>query len=156
MTNGWMVRAGRSGIYFDDFAEGVVAVGWSAMGDLNAYQSVDVLKEKYTEIYGNEKPAKTGNAIAMILKFRDQITEGDCVVTYSPKSREYLVGRDLGEYFHQPEAIGNYANLRKVEWLGRVKRDLLTEKSRRSLSSTLTLFALKDPVVEELLSVLKN
>ncbi len=156
MPNNWMVRAGRGGIYSEDFAKGYVAIGWSQLGDLTHYKSDLELREKYFEIYGNEKPAATANAIAMILKFRDQIKADDFIVSYNPETRNYLIGRDKGEYKHEAGVVGDYHNLRSVNWLGAVQRDSLSQKSRNSLGSTLTLFSLKQDVMNEFLAVLEG
>ena len=90
MKNNWMVRAGRGGIYIEDFEKGYVAIGWSNLGDLSQYTDSDQLRDKYIEAFGNEKPSATNNAIAMILKFRDKIKTGDHLVSYNPETREYL------------------------------------------------------------------
>ncbi|RLA21969.1 MAG: restriction endonuclease [Gammaproteobacteria bacterium] len=155
MTNNWMVRAGRGGIYSDDFKESnLVAIGWSELGDLTQYKSDKSLREKYLATYVNEKPGATANALAMILKFRDQIKAGDYLISYNPETRSYLVGRDKGEYKFQPGTVGDYANLRSVDWRGTVSRDALSQKTRNSLGSTLTLFSISQPVIDEILAVL--
>lgn len=157
MTNNWMVRAGRRGIYSDDFKEGnLVAIGWSELGDLSQYKPDKSLREKYLAIYANEKPGATANALAMILKFRDQIKADDYLISYNPETREYLVGQDKGEYKFQPGIVGNYANLRAVNWLGMVSRDALSQKTRNSLGSTLTLFSISQPVINEIIAVLNG
>lgn len=71
MNNAWMIRAGRSGIYIEDFEKGYAAIGWSQLGDLTQYPNNGSLRQKYIEVYGNAKPSATVNAVAMILKFRD-------------------------------------------------------------------------------------
>jgi len=149
-----MVRAGRGGVYIEDFEKGFVAIGWAQLGDLSQYTSDESLRKKYLEVYGNEKPSATANAIAMILKFRDQIKAGDYLVSYNPESREYLIGRDKGEYRYQLDIIGDYPHLRTVEWIGKVSRDSLTQKSKNSLGSTLTLFSIAQPIIDEFLAVL--
>lgn len=156
MTNNWMVRAGRGGVYSEDFEQGFVAIGWSELGDLSAFKDDHSLREKFLEVYGNEKPSRTNNAIAMILKFRDQIKANDYLVSYNPESREYMIGRDKGEYLYQPETIGDYANLRRVDWMGKVSRDALSQKSRNSLGSVLTLFSINQPIIDEFLSILEG
>ena len=156
MGNNWMVRAGRGGIHSEDFEKGYVAIGWSQLGDLTHYKSDTDLREKYLEIYGNDKPAATANAIAMILKFRDQIKVDDFIVSYNPETRNYLIGQDKGEYQHKAGVVGDYHNLRRVGWLGAVQRDSLSQKSRNSLGSTLTLFSVKQDVMNEFLAVLEG
>lgn len=154
MNNTWMIRAGRGGIYIEDFEKGYAAIGWSQLGDLAQYPSNDSLRQKYIEVYGNDKPAATANAVAMILKFRDQISAGDHIVSYNPETREYLVGIDKGEYLYQPGTVGDYANLRRVEWLGKVSRDQLPQKAKNSLGSTLTLFSINQEIIDTFIAVL--
>ena len=156
MSNNWMIRAGRGGIYIEDFEKGFAAIGWSQLGDLTQYPSNDSLRAKFIEIYGNDKPSATANAIAMILKFRDQISAGDHIVSYNPETREYLLGVDQGEYLYQPDTVGSYANLRKVQWLGKVSRDKLPQKAKNSLGSTLTLFSLNQDIIDAFVSILEG
>ena len=156
MPNNWMVRAGRGGMYIEDFEKGYIAIGWSALGDLTQYPSNDSLRQKYLEIYGNEKPSATANAIAMILKFRDRITSGDHIVSYNPETREYLLGVDQGKYLYQSKIVGDFDHLRKVEWLGKVSRDQLPQKAKNSLGSTLTLFSLSDEIIDAFMTVLSG
>jgi restriction system protein len=68
----------------------------------------------------------------MIRKFRDEIQAGDYVITYSPELRQYLVGIDQGEYDFMPpeQQVGDYANIRFVEWQGKVSRDDLGQATR--------------------------
>ena len=156
MANTWMVRAGRGGIYSEDFEKGYVAIGWQLLGDLNAYKGADDLREKYIATYGKEKPAKIANAVAMMLKFRDQIKAGDYIVSYNPETRQYLFGRDKGHYQFSTDIIDDYPNTRTVDWLGKVDRDALSQKSKNSLGSTLTLFSIKPAVLDEFLAILEG
>tara|TARA_R110002074_G_scaffold203728_1_gene371872 strand:- start:1104 stop:2114 length:1011 start_codon:yes stop_codon:yes gene_type:complete len=152
MKNGWMIRAGNGGRYFDDFKDkDCVAIGWNQLGDLRQYTSPEALKEAYIKHLGNAKPGRTANAIAMIRKFRDDIQAGDLLVTYSQEHREYLVGEDLGQYEFRPESeqVGEFQHIRKVKWLGRVSRDLFSQPTRNSLGSVLTVFTLSDSVIGE-------
>lgn len=152
MRNGWMIRAGKGGRYFDDFEQAAcVAVGWNDLGDLRHYASNDALRNAYIQHYGNAKPGRTANAVAMIRKFRDDIQKGDLLITYSQEHREYLVGEDQGQYGFLTGAklVGEFANTRKVKWLGRISRDHLTQAARNSLGSVLTLFMLSPDVIIE-------
>jgi len=149
-----MVRAGRGGMYIDDFEKGYVAIGWSALGDLKAYADPASLRQRYIELYGNDKPARTGNAIGMLVKFRDHIKTGDYLLSYRSETREYLVGKDLGEYHYESGIVGSYANVREVDWLGKVSRDQLSKRAKNTLGSVLTLFALPQYIIDECLAVI--
>ncbi len=159
MTKGWIVRAGQGGRFADAFFEhNAVAIGWNELGDLTHYPSVKAIRHSYIEHWGNAKPGKTGNAIAVIRKFRDNIQTGHRVITYNPELRVYHVGEDQGVYqFRQDHhLVGEYAHVRKVKWLGNVSRDQLSQTSRNSLGSTLTLFSLSDEVMTELTAILEG
>ncbi len=155
MTQSWMIRAGRGGKYFDEFEQNhYVAVGWNKLGPLNQFHDTDSIKQAYFSIYGNDKPGKTANAIGMIRRFGQTIRQGDWIVTYSPKRRIYLLGRDKGQFKFIDRDDDGYRQTRQVEWVGEVSRDALSQNSKNSLSSTLTLFALKPDVIEELVEKL--
>src|SRR5690554_7943543 len=97
MKNGWMIRAGNGGRYFDDFKDNdCVAIGWNSLGDLRDYKSPEALKEAYIQYFGNAKPGRTANALAMIRKFRDDIRQGETLITYSQehRSEERRVGKE--------------------------------------------------------------
>tara|TARA_R110002167_G_scaffold67690_1_gene191199 strand:+ start:4147 stop:5148 length:1002 start_codon:yes stop_codon:yes gene_type:complete len=156
LMNGWMVRAGRGGRYFEDFSGGdYVAIGWDELGDLTQYQTAEDLRSVYVAIYGNS--GKTGNALAMLRKFRDEIQAGDLVISYGPETREYLIGQDKGEYYYAADdEEHDYGSRRKIEWLGKVRRDDLSAAVRNTLGSTLTLFALNNDCQTELKNALEG
>lgn len=154
MKNGWMVRAGEGGRLFEDFEKGYVAIGWDAVGDMTALDTRDKINAAYEEKYSDQKPGKRHNAAAMAHKFRNEFEKGDITVTYSPASREYLVGEITGDYEYSPDAVGDYPNIRKVKWAGKISRDSLNTKTRNSLGSILTLFALNENVIADLKNVL--
>ncbi|WP_419534349.1 restriction endonuclease [Endozoicomonas sp.] len=154
MKTGWMIRAGEGGRFADEFKEhNAVAIGWNELGDLRTYQTTEAIRDAYINLWGNAKPARTSNAVAMIRKFRDSIKKGQMVITYNPELRVYHVGEDVGSYQFQTSdsnIVGEYVHTRPVKWLGDVSRDTLSQASRNSLGSTLTLFSLPEPVITEL------
>ena len=150
----WMVRASRGGRLAEIFAaRGCVALGWNCLGNLSEYADSAALQQAYITAYGNEKPGKISNAVGMLQRFAKQIAKGDRVITYMPARRLYLVGEDLGDYRHvtETEWVDKYANLRFVNWLSVVYRDDLSKSTQNSLGATLTLFSLKDAVIDDLL-----
>lgn len=154
MQNTWMIRAGRNGRFFKDFKnKNFVAVGWNVLAPLDRFEDKAQIKQAYLAHYDNDKPSKTANSISMIERFVN-IKKGDYIVTYCPKSREYLIGQDLGDYQHRKITGNEYANIRKVRWIGNVERDKLSESSKRSLMSVLTLFAVKQEIIEEFIEQL--
>lgn len=152
----WLVRAGEDGYLIDEFARGFVAIGWHRIGDLSKITSQEEIRELYNRAYPDQKPVKARLAVSMICRFRFTFEVNQKVVTYDPQKREYLIGNITGNYYHDtneiPDTISNYAHLRKVDWLGRVSREMLSISSRNSLGSSLTLFSVNEEVSTELLS----
>lgn len=149
---GWMIRSGEGGRLFEDFKKGYIAVGWNNLGDISALTTKDQLSEAYKKAYPLAKKGTLPNQISMIHKFRSVIERGDYAITYDPSSRNYLVGEITGDYQFSPETVGDYPQIRKVNWIKEVSRDQLSNSTRSSLGSTLTLFALKKSVLDELTS----
>ncbi|MDO3383690.1 restriction endonuclease [Gilvimarinus algae] len=157
MGNNWMIRAGRGGTYIEDFeTKGYAAIGWSKLGDLTQYKTNDALKEAYLREFSQAKPQAMANAVAMIVKFRDQIQKGDTIISYDTETRQYLVGEDQGQYLYKPDEVGDYPQLRVVNWQGRVDRDMLSQSAKNSLGSVLTLFSVNDDVIAEMRAALEG
>jgi restriction system protein len=151
---GWMIRAGEGGRLFEDFEKGYIAIGWQELGDIAALTTLEQFWNAYPKAFPLAKKGQLPNQISMIYKFRTVVNAGELVVTYDPESRNYLVGEVTGDYEYQPDLVGDYPHVRKVNWFGKVSRDQLSQKVRNSLGSTLTLFALKDFVIHDLLAAL--
>ena len=154
MKNGWMIRAADGGRLFEDFEKGYVAIGWGEMGDLSAIGPKEKLAQSFTQTYGEKKPAKVALAVGTLIRFRDVIQQGDIAVTYNPSSRQYLIGEISGDYTFSPDTVGNYPNIRPTKWLGKISRDDLKQSTKNSLGSVMTLFAIKPPIIQEMLDLL--
>jgi restriction system protein len=152
----WMVRC-DGGALFEKFHEGYVAVGWPEIGDLSAVSSREAVRARFENTYPEDPPGRTTNSIGVLYKIRSTIAVGDPVVTYDPESRQYLVGRILGEYTFAPNVVGaDYPHVRSVLWEGPVGRDSLSAATRNSLGSIGTLFALNEDATAEVFAALKG
>ena len=157
MAKFWMVRAGEGGHLFDLFEqEEVVAIGWSAAGDLSRVESQDEIRERLGETHPDMKLGAIATSAAMLFKFRRVVENEDRVITYNPEKREYLLGTVDGEYEYRPGLIEGYPNVRRVRWEARVARDDLSAASKNTLGSTLTLFEPGEAVLQEVLEVLRG
>lgn len=151
-----MIRAGEGGRLVEDFEKGFVAIGWRDMGDFSNLKSKEQVAAAFEAIYPDRKPSKKAKSVGVINKFLNIIQVGDIAVTYDPSTREYLVGEITGNYEYSPDTVGDHPHIRRATWRGRVSRDDLKTSSKNSLGSLLTLFALKPPLVEDLLGVLEG
>jgi restriction system protein len=151
----WMVRAGEGGYLAEEFRKGsFAAIGWNELGDLTGMDSQDGIYERYVATFPGDKPARVGNAAAMVFKFRSVLKPGQKVTTYNPDTRQYLVGTITGDYVYAPDR--QYHHVRSVDWLGTVDRDSLKAASRNSLGSVLTLFQINEETADDLLNRLNG
>lgn len=155
----WMVR-GESGRLYDEFKErGAAAIGWSAIADqVKPGQS----RQDVAELYKAAEPELTQGQVvsgaSQVWRFVNEIEVGDWVVTYSPGNRTYLIGEVTGGFEYKPDWINDdMGMIRPVQWREReVDRDALTQSSKNSLGSTLTLFKVPDFAAADLLAHLES
>jgi restriction system protein len=74
MAQFWMVRAGRGGQLADEFrTRGLVAIGWSDVGDLSQFSSVDDMRTMVAQKYPGH-PGKVINNAGVLHKFAHRIS----------------------------------------------------------------------------------
>lgn len=151
----WMVRAGRGGQVVDEFrAASVVGIGWLPLGDMSGLVSRGDFARAVAAAYPNDKPGQLAASTGQTYRFAREIAVGDHVLTYDPGERVYLVGEVTGGYEWRPEVISEYPNVRRVNWLGQVARDVLSVAARNSLGAISTLFQIPPAVATEMLAAL--
>ncbi|MFH5805408.1 hypothetical protein [Alienimonas sp. DA493] len=147
----WLVRAGREGRYIGDFEEAeVVGLGWKAAGvdvDLPKDDLVALVRAAYP---GSSKKAAMSGA-SQLIRWRDEVTVGDGVVSYDRDRRRYLLGEIASDLRYDEEALPELPRVRSVSWTGHVPKDVLSEGVQNSLSTLLTLTKTRDDVAAELL-----
>lgn len=154
MTNKmWMIR-GDGGRLYDDFRERqVVGIGWAQLAE---YAKPNMTRDQLTQYYLQVEPlTKLGTArsgASQVWRFINEVQPEDWVITYSPANRTYLIGKILSDFQYHPEWIEEgMALARTVKWQKEIGRDTLTEESKNTLGSTLTVFQLHEFAIEELL-----
>jgi restriction system protein len=146
-----MVRAGEGGYLVEEFEKtGHVGLGFEGAKAFTDFKTQNQIKTHLAEVYPGITPSALANAAAIAFKFRHVIKNGDRVVTYDPKRREYLVGTIGGDYRYDPEVLPDYFHVRAVHWSGRVSRDSLSTTSKNTLGSTLSVFEPGEEVLKEL------
>ncbi len=149
--NTWMVRS-NAGELFDDFIEnGIVALGWSELGDLTKYENRNSLVNDFSKIWSEETETSILVCSNMLFRFLSEIRKGDSILTYHPKRRIYAYGVVVGDYEFNEEVIAHddesWAHIRRVDWKDfSLSRDLLPKFARNSLGSTLTIFRVPEEV----------
>jgi Domain of unknown function (DUF3883) len=125
----WKIFARQPGTVknSNDFARecyraGVIAVGWSGVGDLNRIASRKELKRKLARTR-NEAPRTIGQWAGSLWNFRSSVKAGDIVICPDRDSRQYYVGKILSDVFYDRSVLGGrctFGHRRKVKWSRRI------------------------------------
>jgi hypothetical protein len=115
------------------YQAGVIAVGWSEIGDLNAILTRERLFELLRKKWGHETE-KGERAVAQwqgaLWAFRTDVSAGDFVVCPDRNSGQYYVGRILSErVYYDRSLLGGtcgFAHRRKVKWFRMLNRAEMT------------------------------
>jgi len=151
-----MVRAGERGRLFEDFMQhSIVAIDWDELGELTNVTDADEVRRKVEDKYQNAKAGSKAMATSQVSRFRFDFKENDYVITYSPKSRKYLVGTIKGPYYYDANRK-EYRNVRKADWKGTVSRDDLSTPTRNTLGATSTIFDTGKDAEKEVVDLLRN
>ena len=115
----WIYSPGDNACKWDEFYKaGIMAIGWSGIGNLSDFDSKDAMKKKMKETYGDQYTYK--NAAHATWQFANEIKPGD--VVFVKKGMYKIIGRGIvtGEYEFKPELEDEeyeYGNIRTVEWI---------------------------------------
>ena len=143
----WMVRAGKKGVYIDDFIESsFVGIGFPLAGELTS----PIDKATIIKRMNREQPhGKFQMAASQIKRFYDEFKQGDLVITYDPGQSLYFLGEIISDVQSSDHAL---ARCRLVSWKGQIVRDTLTQATRNSLGAISTLFMVRGDAAKEILS----
>lgn len=110
----WLYAAGDGSVNWErDYAEGIMAIGWSELGDLSAYGSKDEVRAAMRRLYGGTGSYR--NQVLATWQFVNEVKPGD--VVFVKKGLKKVVGRGIveGEYTYD-ERRGEFCHIHKVRW----------------------------------------
>ncbi len=110
----WLYAPGDSANMWDDFYDqGIMGLGWSALGDLSSYPTKEAMRLRLVELADNGTSRK--NAARTVWQFVHDLKPGD--VIFAKRGRTTIIGRGVvtGDYEYA-ESAGKYPNIRNVEW----------------------------------------
>lgn len=110
----WTYAPGSDAGHWEEFYnEGIMAIGWDFLGNLEDYKNKDEIVQKLQEHY-NTTSSKKNDASANF-QFCNELKIGDVILV--KKGRKEYVGYGVvtGEYEYQPERE-IYHHVRKVNW----------------------------------------
>lgn len=111
----WVYAPGRQACMWEKFhSRGVMGLGWSELGDLNAYQDREAIRLKLCEIYEGSS-SYTNNSLAL-WQFAHDLKPGD--VVFAKRGCYEIVGRGIVEsgYMFDTEDRAGYPHIHKVRW----------------------------------------
>ena len=136
-----------------------VALGWDKLAEDLSQKSTAALKKDLLRAYPERETAINIWA-SYFEKFIHKIQIGDMVLTYNSSERNYLLGEITGQYQYNPKMyfLGQYwPHIRKTKWNPKpISRDILSQNTKNSLGTTLTLSELQQDQVREILQLLEK
>ena len=115
MERYWLYAPGENGAYWDEFyKEGIMAIGWDYLRDLQAYHSQEEIRKKIQEENDDHTRNFTHQSLAC-WEFREKIKKGD--VVFAKEGTQYFLGYGIvcSDYDFDKERQ-YYKHIRKVEW----------------------------------------
>lgn len=113
-THYWTFAPGHDAEKWDEFySEGIMAIGWDAIGDLRTYSSKNDMKQAMQEIIDPSTSHK--NAAHATWQFANELKPGDII--FAKKGRSQIIGRGIvtSDYRFDPTR-SKYQNVRSVNW----------------------------------------
>jgi restriction system protein len=105
--------------------EGFICIGWGKLGDLSPYDTREKMKARYHEVHPTKSAAHVRSSYGQVYKFAHEMEVGEPVVYPIKGGRDVMIGRIAGPYQWSDDEdlqAGDYANIRKVDWIKRVPR----------------------------------
>jgi len=111
----WIIAPGHGANKWDEFYEdGIVGLGWDAIGDLSQYKDREAIKQILISTYPDGSENRTNDSLAL-LQFHKEMKPGDILI---PKrgTTEYLgYGLVTSDYYYDDDR-DEYKHIRKVDW----------------------------------------
>ncbi|NMC32776.1 MAG: AAA domain-containing protein [Veillonellaceae bacterium] len=110
----WIYSPGSNAAKWDEFyTQGLTALGWDEMGDLQQYPNKEAMKSRMKELFKGEVSYK--NSALATWQFANEMEPGDIV--YAKKGMYKILGRGVieSEYIFD-ETRKEYKSIRKIHW----------------------------------------
>lgn len=138
----WVVRAGKYGEHESDVLDrGVVAVGYSEMGDLSPFPDRKQLEEAYRRACPEFSDGRVATQVGQLWAISRRIEVGDNVVLPVKTQSAIALARVQSNYEYQSEFPEGMRHTRRVRWNGDVlPRSAFDRDILLSFGSSLTVF----------------
>lgn len=112
----WLYAAGHGSEKWEDFyREGIMAIGWGAIGDLTKFEDKNQIKEAMKQVYKQPDRSFRNDALAT-WQFAKEMKVGDVIIVKRGTSQ--IIGRGVvdSDYIYNTNKYGSYNHIRKVKW----------------------------------------
>lgn len=112
----WLYSPGKNAEYWEEFyANGIMAIGWGAIGDLSKFEDKNLMKETMRMTYGHLDRSYKNDAHAA-WQFAKEIKVGD--VIFVKQGMYQIIGRGVveSEYTYDENQPEDFNNVRRVKW----------------------------------------
>lgn len=153
MVQLWMVRSNGGDLVPTFLEKSIVSIGLCSDVDFTGAK-----KEDFRHALNQEYPSSLKSVpiwVGFFDKFVNKMAQNDYVITYDPTLRQYHLGVITGDYVYNPKL--SEPHTRAVNWFEKtVSRDSISNSTKNSLGSTLTIFRLSTEQKEEILNLLNQ
>jgi restriction system protein len=141
----WGIHGGRTGDAHSLFLkEKVVALGWSAVGDLSKLApNRKAFKSAVAANYPDKKAGAIPVDAGQLFRFVHEAKAGDMVVYPSKTDRRIHIARIIGPYVYAPTDEFTYPHRRRVDWLTDVPRTRFSQGALYEIGSSMSFFTVK-------------
>ncbi len=153
MVQLWMVRSNGGDLVPTFLEKSLVSIGWCSDVDFTGAK-----KEDFRRALNQEYPSSLKSVpiwVGFFDKFVNKMAQNDYAITYDSTLRQYHLGVITGDYVYNPKL--SEPHTRAVNWFEKtVSRDSISNSTKNSLGSTLTIFRLSTEQKEEILNLLNQ
>lgn len=137
----WGIHAVKDELFLKN---GIIAIGWMAMGDLNKIAANrDAFKDRYALVYPDAKKGNIAVGAGMLYRFCHEVQIGDYVVFPSKSNREINIGTIEGDYLFD-SSQREFVQTRKVKWLKHLPRTMFSQGALYEIGSALSFFLVRN------------
>ena len=114
----WLYSPGEQAVKWEEFYnEGIMAIGWDELGDLENYTDRKSILEALINNYGGGEDQRNNvSAIDDFCNGENKINIGDIVIAKKGKNTLLGYGKVISDYYFDEERVA-YKHCREVKWL---------------------------------------
>jgi restriction system protein len=152
----WGIHSTDDSVFLDK-ASPVIAIAWEKLGDwYDGKLDREQLKKKLENAYPDGKKGAFPNWAGILMRFAEDMKEGDYVVFPSKADRKINIGQIIGPHYYDPSESSGLVNKRAVKWLKKLPRTAFSQGSLYEVGSALTLFQVKNYADEFIAALEEN